>query len=161
MSKQFKLLLLLFEIAIAVLFSSCLTQLWDVWNVGVPPYAITKPVYRIAGPDDVCTIGGVFFDFYNKTDKEVIFIETCMNVFDKQTCKLAFSKAGGLRSGSSCSITSSQKKNLCIPLDEYLYQIGSTSLCVDNFFISKIEYNDGSIWQDKLGIYAETCREDA
>ena len=107
MPKQFKALLLLCEIAAAVLLSSCLLQLWDV---GTPPYAITKPVDRIAGPDDVCTLGGVFFDFYNKSEKEVIFIETCMNVFDTQTGELAFSGAGQLTSISSCKIEKTQKK---------------------------------------------------
>ena len=158
MPKQFKALLILLEIAAAVFLSSCLSQLWDA---GTPPYAITKPVYRIAGPDDVCTIGGVFFDFYNKSEKEVVFIETCMNVFDSKTGNLAFPGAGGMRSGSSCNIDKTQKKNLCIPLDEYLYQIDSTSRYVDNFFISKIEYSDGSIWQDKLGIYSNSFKEEA
>ena len=158
MPRQFKGLLLLLEIAAAVLLSSCISQLW---NEGTPPYAITKPVYRIAGPDDVCTLGGVFFDFYNKSEKEVVFIETCMNVFDSQTGNLAFPGAGELRSGAACSIEKTQKKNLCIPLDEYLWQIETSSLCTDNFFISKIKYADGSIWQDNLGIYANSYKEEA
>ena len=157
MPKQFKALLLLLEIAAAVLLSSCLSQLW---NTDTPPYAITKPVYRIAGPDDVCTLGGIFFDFYNKSEKEVVFIETCMNVFDSQTGSLAFSGAGGLRAGASYMIKHSQTKNLCIPLDDYLCRSDNSSLCVDNFFISKIEYADGSIWQDKLGVYANLCSEE-
>lgn len=158
MPKQFKALLLLCEIAAAVLLSSCLLQLWDV---GTPPYAITKPVYRIAGPDDVCTLGGVFFDFYNKSEKEVVFIETCMNVFDSQTGELAFAGAGGLTSISSCLIEQKQNRNLCISLDEYVYKLETDSLCIDNFFISKIEYNDGTSWQDKIGVYAKSFKEEA
>ena len=158
MPKQFKGLLLLFEIAIAVLFSGCPAQLK---NAGTPPYAITKPVYRIAGPDDICTLGGVFFDFYNKSEKEVVFIETCMNVFDSKSGELAFSGAAGLTSGSECSVLKTQKKNLCIPLDEYLWQIETPSLCADNFFISKIKYADGTIWQDKLGVYANSFEQEA
>ena len=157
MPRQFKGLLLLLEIAAAVLLSSCISQLWDV---GTPPYAITKPVYRIAGPDDVCSLGGIFFDFYNKSEKEVVFIETCMNVYNNQTGNLAFPGAGGLHSGASYIIKQTQTKNLCIPLDEYLCQLETTSLCVDNFFISKIEYADGSIWQDKTGAYANLCSKE-
>ena len=158
MPNRFKWLLLLFEIAAALLFASCPAQLWDA---GIPPYAVTTPVYKIAGPDDLCTLGGIFFDFYNKSEKEVIFIETCMNVFDTQTGELAFSGAGQLTSISSCKIEKTQKKNLCISLDEYLYKLETNSLCVDNFFISKIEYNDGTSWQDKFGVYANTYKEEA
>lgn len=174
MPKQFRWLLLFFEIAIAVLFAGCLTQLWDV---GAPPYAITNPVYRISGPDDACSLGGVFFDFYNKSEKEVIFIQTCMNVFDKKTKQEAFAGAVGLVCDSNCIIRQQEKKNLCIPLDDYLWQLQpssqpssqsssqpssqSSSLCVDNFFISKIEYSDGSCWQDKFGVYSNSCLEDA
>ena len=159
MIKQFKWLLLLFEIAVtAVLVSGCPSLLW---NVGSPPYAISKPVYKIAGPDDVCSLGGIFFDFYNKSEKEVVCIETCMNVFNRGTGELAFSGAGGLSSGASCSVQKSQTKNLCIPLDEYLWQMETGGLCVDNFFISRIQYSDGSSWQDKLGVYAYSYSEDA
>ena len=158
MPNRFKWLLLLFEIAAALLFASCPAQLWDA---GIPPYAVTTPVYKIAGPDDLCTLGGIFFDFYNKSEKEVIFIETCMNVFDTRTGEIAFSGAGGLTSGAACKIPKSELKNLCISLDEYLWQMQTSSLCVDNFFIKKIKYSDGSIWQDKLGVYANTFTGEA
>ena len=158
MPKQFKGLFLVFEIAIAVLFASCPSQLW---NAGAPPYAISKPVYRIAGPDDICTIGGIFFDFYNKSEKEIVFIETCMNVYNSKSGELAFSGAGGLSSRAECSVQKSQKKNLCIPLDQYLWQIENDSLCTDNFFIRTIKYADGTIWQDKLGVYANSFEQEA
>ena len=157
MPKQTKWLLLLFEIVTAVLFAGCPAQFLDL---GAPPYAITTPVYKIAGPDDVCTIGGVFFDFYNKSEKEVVFLETCMNVFDRQTGELAFPGSGSLSSKASCKIEKAGKKNLCISLDEYLFQLEANSFCVDNFFISRIEYSDGSSWQDKLGAYAKSYKEE-
>ena len=153
MPKSFKWLLLLLETASALLLASCPSQLWDA---GIPPYAVTAPVYKIAGPDDLCSLGGIFFDFYNKTEKEVIFIETCMNVFDSRNGELAFAGGGGFSSGSDCKILKEEKKNLCIPLDKYLWQMQIDSICVDNFFISKIKYADGSIWQDKLGVYANS-----
>ena len=157
MPKHFKWLLLLSEIAIAFLLAGCPSQLQ---GGGAPPYAITKPVYRIAGPDDVCSLGGIFFDFYNKTEKEVVFIETCMNVFDKSTGELAFAGAAGLSCGASCSIEKKARKNLCIPLDDYLYQTDDLLLCPDNFFVKKIKYADGSIWQDWQGLYAYSSREE-
>ena len=151
-------LILAFGVALAVLFTSCPSQLW---NADAPPYAISKPVYRNAGPDDTCTIGGVFFDFYNKSEKEIVFIETCMNVYNSKSGELAFSGAGGLTSGAECIVQKLQKKNLCIPLDEYLWQIENTSLCTDNFFIKKIIYADGTIWQDKLGVYSNSWDQEA
>ena len=158
MPKQFKGLLLLCEIAGALLLAGCPLQ---VGKAGTPPYAITKPVYRIAGPDDVCSLGGIFFDFYNKTEKEVVFIETCMSVFNTNTGQLAFDGAGGLISGANCKIVKNQKKNLCIPLDDYLLQMENPSLCADNFFIKQIKYADGSSWQDKTGTYAYYYEKEA
>ena len=158
MPRQFKGLLLLLEIAAAVLLSSCISQLWDV---GTPPYAITKPVYRIAGPDDVCTLGGVFFDFYNKSEKEVVYIKTCMNVFDMSTTtEPALFHSKRFSSEASCVLKPNETKNLCIPLDDYLWKFETPALCVDNFCITVIEYADGSIWHDYTGVYSNSYKEE-
>ena len=157
MPKQFKALLLLAEIAAAMLISSCNSQLW---NVGTPPYAITKPVYRIAGPDDVCTLGGVFFDFYNKAEKEVVYIKTCMNVFDLTATEPALFSSKRLISEASCLLKPNETKNLCIPLDDYLWKLKTPAICVDNFCITVIEYSDGSVWQDYTGIYSNSYKEE-
>ena len=159
MSKQLKRLFLLLEIsAAAALVTGCPSQLWEAES---PPYAITTPVYRIAGPDDLCTLGGVFLDFYNKSEKEVVFIETCMNVFNRKTGELAFEGAGGMLSESICLLQSHERKSLCIPLDEFIWQLDSPSFIVDNFFITRIEYSDGTTWQDKVGVYTSKYGEEA
>ena len=158
MSKQFKYLLLLFEIATAVFLAGCHMQFWDISS---PPYAITKPIYKFAGPDDVCTLGGVFFDFYNKSEKEIVFIQACMNVFDKKTSEPAFEGSVGFLSGAPCILKSREKKNLCIPLDDYLCQMENQSFVVDNFFITRIEYADGTFWQDTIGVYSSSYKEEA
>ena len=82
------------------------------------PFGISKPVYRLSGPDDLCSVGGVFFDFYNKSEKEVVFINACMNMFDSSGA-LAFDGAAGISSGAACKIPGNNNKNLCISLDEF------------------------------------------
>ena len=160
MPKLFKWLLLLFEILLAaMLVSACPSQLCKSTP---PPYALSSPVYRPAQAQDACLVGGIFFDFYNKSEKEVVFIQASMNVFNKNTGELAFAGAAGLSAGSECSIQYCQTKSLCIPLDDYIWQLGdSSSFCVDNFFIRRIEYADGSVWQDNLGVYAYSYREES
>ena len=159
MSKSIKRLLLVFEILVAVLLSAGCPG--GLLSTGTPPYSITTPACRMAGPDDQCSVGGVFFDFLNKSEKEVIFIETCMNIFNLQSGQLAFAGAGGLSCRSSCSIPVKQTKKLCIPLDEYLWQMDFSQLCIDNFFIRRIEYADGTSWQDNFGVYAISVLQEA
>ena len=84
-----------------------------------------------------------------------------MNVFDKSTGELAFTGAGGLASGTACSIGKKQKKNLCIPLDDYICRTEGLVLCPDNFFVKKIKYADGTIWQDSWGHYSYSAGEEA
>ena len=159
MFNQFKRLFLIFgTVVTAALFTGCSAQFWDE---GAPPYSVTAPVYRLAGPDDICTGGGVFFDFYNKSEKEVVFIKVCMNIYDSGTGALAFAGASELTCGSSCHLQKSQKSNFCVSLDEYSLPGPDESLFIDNFFISRIEYSDGSCWNDRLGVYADLYRKEA
>ena len=159
MLKQFKWPLMVLELAVtALLVSGCPAQLW---NDGTPPYAVTAPVYRLAGPDDICTFGGVFFDFYNKSEKEVIFIKICMNVFDSQSGSLAFDGAAQLSCGAQCKLQKSQKSNFCVSLDQYMCELAGQTPSIDNFYICRIEYADGTSWTDALGVYADTYRLEA
>ena len=159
MLTQFKWLLLLLELAVtAMLVSGCPAQLW---NNASPPYTVTAPVYRLAGPDDICSFCGVFFDFYNKSEKEVIYIKICMNIYDSQSGALAFDGAAELTCGTQCHLQKSQKTNFCVSLDQYNFELANQTPYIDNFYISRIEYTDGTSWTDVFGVYADSYQKEA
>jgi len=120
----------------------------------IPEFSISKPVYKAGKIDKCCELAGVFFDFYNKSSSTVNYIEIKMNVFDKATKKNAFIGVGTITAEMSCSIGSGDTKNLCIPLDEYMTVIPDSDLLVDQFYISTVQFSDGTSWNDFAGIYA-------
>ena len=134
MQKQKTWSLLMVEVAVVIFITSgCPSRLWDITS---PPYLISKPSYQE---------GGVAFDFCNRSSKTVIYIETKMNVPDR----------GCITSSSPCSIQKNLQNNFCISLEEYFSNAIPSSLVIDNFYISKIRYSDGSEWKDYLGVYAD------
>jgi hypothetical protein len=149
MKKQITWSLLLLETAVVVFITSgCPSMLWDITS---PPYSISKPVYYS---------GGVFFNFYNKSNKTVVFVETKMNVLDAKTGSIAFAGTGCITTGAPCNIQNCAQNDFCISLNQYISNSIPSELIVENFFISKIEYSDGSCWKDYLGVYADTfCME--
>ena len=153
MKKHITWSLLMLEVAVVIFITSgCPARLWDITS---PPYSISKPAYRTAGPDDLCTRGGIFFDFCNRSSKTVVSLETKMNVFDCETGAPAFSGTGCITTGSQCCIQKQTQRNFCISLDQYFADSIPSALSVDNFYISKIKYADGSEWKDYLGVYSD------
>lgn len=150
--------LLLLQLVLTAFISGACSRLWDIT---APPYKITKPVYRLAGPDDICNLGGVFFDFYNRSQKKIVFIETKMQLMDSLTGFPAFANTGLISTGSYCQLQSGDSKNLCISLDDFLSESPVQNLLIENFYVSKIEYADGTMWKDLLGVYADPYNTDS
>lgn len=123
-----------------------------------PKFSITKPVYKKGPVENSCLLGGVFFDLYNKSENTIIYFEVKMNVFDKETNNNAFPKVGTMKLGMNCEIQSGEMKNLCIPLDKYIV-VAKEDYVIDQFYISKICYSDGTEWQDIFGVYSETSED--
>lgn len=128
-------------------------------DITKPQFTVSQPEYRSALEDPACQIGGVYFDFYNKADYSVLFIETRMNVYDRQTGKNAFTGCGTIISQNDVVIKSGQKRKMCIPLDDYITVISQGGYIIDQFYVSRIEYEDGRVWKDDFGLYAAGNKE--
>lgn len=122
-------------------------------NINAPKFSISKPIYKAGKVDNYCELGGVFFNFYNKSDSDVTYIEIKMNLFDKSSKKNAFIGIGTISSEMSCSIGSGVSKQLCIPLDEYITIIPDSELLIDQFYVSTAQFSDGTVWNDYFGVY--------
>ena len=89
----------------------------------------------------------------NKSDKNIKSLNLVFYLFDKDgepatecQSKLEFNIEKDIPAGQSVSF--------CISLDKYINTIPSENLFVDYVYLSKIEYEDGSTWDDPLGLIA-------
>lgn len=124
-----------------------------------PKFTVSKPVYKNAESDPTCEIGGVYFNFYNKSKNNIESMEIRMRVFDRTTRQMAFPGIGTIISILECDIQSKEHKKFCISLDSYITIFSNSDYLIDEFYISKIRYSDGSVWEDKYGIYAVSSED--
>ena len=97
-------------------------------------------------------INGTFV-MEDNSQKEIEKISLVFYLFDKDgepayECrnKISAEVEKVLGAGEDC--------NFCISLDKYLNSIPEDSLQVDYLYISRIEYEDGSVWEDPFGMVA-------
>ena len=143
-------------ILILLIFSGCNQNTIDITS---PLFSVTQPQYKSASEDSRCVIGGVYFDFYNKADCRVVYLETRMNVYDKSTGKSAFAGYGTITSADEVQIKKGEIRQMCVPLDQYITVVPQAGYYIDQFYVNLIEYEDGKIWKDECGLYACGSRE--
>ena len=118
-----------------------------------PDFYVSNLCIKNDYDEDACVLGGVYFDFFNKSEKEIIAIELNIRIFNRQTGKPAFAGAGTIKVNYVGSIQSLEKREMCLSLDDYISYESQDNLIIDAFIISKITYSDQSIWKDYFGVY--------
>ncbi len=99
------------------------------------------------------SVCGLNFQFYNQSVKQVKEISVAFFLFDKdgepaREC----SNRINLEIESRIEAGDSLKK--CISLDRFMNQFPEETLYVDYLYVSRIEYEDGSLWEDPFGLTA-------
>jgi hypothetical protein len=74
-------------------------------------------------------------------------------VFDAETSKNPLIGSNIITASFSGNIPSGVKKDLIISLDPYIYVAPEKPYLVDFFYVSRIAYTDGTVWEDRNGIY--------
>lgn len=151
-----KCIILIIFSSLIILFSSC--YLSQVENTP-PEYSISQPDFKNGVTEYCCELGGVSFDFYNKSEKSIIYLEVKMNIYDSSTKENAFIGVGTITSSIDCHISFREKKNFFISLDKYITVIPNNELYIDQFYVSKIIYDDGSEWNDYFGVYVTASEQ--
>ena len=123
-------------------------------NLLEPEFTVSAPVYKSAAEDDRCMTGGVYFDFYNRAETDVVALEVRMNVYEADTGKSAFLQGAQITSESEVYIGTGERRNMCISLDSYITSAPKAPYVIDQFYVRRIEYADGSVWRDDAGLYA-------
>ncbi len=116
------------------------------------PYLLDGEFVMEDGAADY-SICGIKLFLVNKSDKNISKVNLVFFLFDKDgepaiECrnKLEFKVERVIAATESC--------DFCIGLDKYMNSIPSESLYVDYLYLSKIEYEDGSSWEDPFGLMA-------
>ena len=117
------------------------------------PFTLSKPECVIGGNEDYYAVAGIVFTFYNTSAKKIKRIEISCMIYDAETKKNPFIGSNLIKAVSNETIESGESKELIIPLDRYLHRIPDKPYLVDHFFIRKLTFSDGSIWEDKTGAY--------
>ena len=117
------------------------------------PFIVSKPACEIGGNEDYYAIAGIIFTFYNTSAKDIESIEVSCMVFDSEYKNNPFIGSNLIKAAFHEHIKSGDHKELIIPLDRYLYHAPDKPYLIDHFFVRKLIFNDGSIWEDKTGVY--------
>lgn len=116
------------------------------------PYVISGDFVMEDGSQDY-SICGVDFFLLNKSEKEINRLNIVFYLFDKDgepalecRSKISVEMEKCISGGDECSF--------CLSLDKYMNCVPSELLMVDYLYIARIEYEDGSVWEDLYGLAA-------
>ena len=116
------------------------------------PYVITGEFVMDESASDY-SLCGVDFFIMNKTEKEIRSFNVVLFLFD-QDGEPAYECSSKISADIEKSISSGESTSFCMSLDKFMNTIPSDPLIVDYLYLSKIEYQDGSVWEDPYGMAA-------
>ncbi len=141
-----KKLLILLSL-MAALFFSCKTYSFE----SIPYVMSGDFVMEDNSPD--YSICGVDFFLLNKSEKDIKGMNIVFFLFDKDG-EPAFECQNKISVSIEKSVDAGQTSSFCISLDKFLSSVPSDYLIVDYLYLSKIEYEDGTFWEDPYGLIA-------
>ena len=137
----------------SILVLCCLFAACTMFTARQVPFTVSKPECVIGGNEDYYRIAGIVFRFYNTRAKEIRRIEISCMVYDAESKNNPFIGSNLIKAVFNESIGSGEQKELIIPLDRYMYRVPEKPYLVDHFFIRKLIFSDGSVWEDVTGAY--------
>ena len=143
--------LIMFRSAL-MLVSLCFFTNCKTYSLDSIPYVITGDFVMEDNSSDY-SICGVDFFILNKTEKEIKNINVVLFLFD-QDGEPAYECCNKVSAKIEKSISSGESCTFCMSLDKFMNAIPSDPLIVDYLYLSRIEYQDGSLWEDPYGLVA-------
>lgn len=145
--KQLMLLRTALLMTVISFFINCKT-----YSLDSVPYVITGDFVMEENSSDY-SICGIDFFLMNKTEKEIRSFNVVLYLFD-QDGEPAYECSSKISADIEKSISSGDSASFCMSLDKFMNSIPADSLIVDYLYLSKIEYQDGSVWEDPYGMVA-------
>ena len=131
-----------------LIFPSCKTLLerncpYVIGEVSVE-YGESPGKYRFAG---------VLFTFYNTEPKTVSEFTVSLRLYDDNG-ENPFIGANQIIAVNKENIGARSVSDIAINLDDFISDVPEEPYRIDFLYVSEIKYSDGSVWQDKYGVYA-------
>lgn len=116
------------------------------------PYIISGDFVMEEDSSDY-SICGVDFYLVNKGEKEIRKINIVFYLFD-QDGEPAYECRSKISAEAELSIMPGENSRFCMSLDSFMNSIPENPLFVDYLYLARIEYEDGSTWDDPFGLVA-------
>lgn len=137
----------LFVLMFVLLVSGCKSNSFEP-----VPYVVAGEFVMDENSEEY-SICGVNALVLNKSEKNICSMNMVFFLFDRDG-----EPAGECQSMLSFeiekSILGNQKAAFCVGLDKYMNSVPEEVLQVDYIYLSKIVYEDGSVWEDPYGLAA-------
>lgn len=142
MKNSFKL----FGILVCIFFSSC-----NLFAVEEIPYLIKGEM--VVDSSSKYEAAGFDFNFINKSEKNIKSFTVVFYIFDEDGNPPALGRNNIVITINS-EVLSQESYESCVSLDSFLYEIPEEPYEVDYLYVSKIVYEDDSVWSDPFGLCA-------
>ena len=119
----------------------------------IPPFVITKPVMEINERTNHYTYAGIAFKFLNNSYEHIDRITVSFMLFDAITQGSPFIGNNRFEITKYDMVFPGENKEVFISLDRYIYNAPAEPYLIDFFYVSKIHYTNGKVWEDKRGKY--------
>ena len=116
------------------------------------PYVIAGEFEMEEGSADY-SICGVNFYLLNQHEKDISKINIVFFLFD-QDGEPAWECRSKISAEITIDIEAGESRNFCMSLDQFMNSVPEDYLLVDYLYLAKIEYEDGSVWEDPYGLTA-------
>ena len=132
---------------LALVLSGCM-------NNQVLPYVVTEPTCRVGKLENNYDFAGIHFTLYNNTDKQIKNFSCTCTIFDSDGDN-PFIGNNCIIAKSNNPINSADNSEVIIKLDPYMNWIPEKPFIIENFYVTKIEYSDGTVWKDSIGAFRQ------
>lgn len=114
------------------------------------PYVISGDFVMDEGSKEY-SICGVDLYLFNKSEKEISSVNVVFFLFDKDG-EPAVECSNKISAKIEQIVPGEEDCNFCLSLDRFMNSVPEEELLVDYLYLSKIEYEDGSCWEDPYGL---------
>ena len=137
---------------IVLMCLTCLLISCSCYSLDSVPYVMTGEFVMEEGAADY-SICGVDLYLFNKSDKDIKRIYLVFFLFDKDG-EPAMECSNKIYAVIEKEVFAGETENFCMSLDSFMNSVPEDYLIIDYLYLSKIEYEDGTVWEDPYGLIA-------
>lgn len=112
------------------------------------PYIVSAPQQIIGEREGYFALAGVVFDLWNAARKDISSVTVSFLVYDSETDANPLNGPNLVTARFNGIVPAGSSESFAVSLDARLFTIPAKPYRLDFFTIPRIEYTDGSAWED-------------